>query len=234
MFSVMPKAILFDNDGVLVASEPLHWDAWGKLLTVMGIQYRAEELSQLAGRTAPEILRLLLDRYRPGWKERDYDFDKLALQKNDFYLEGLESRLKSYPGVPEGLKWLKSIGVKTAVVSNAKRRELMRAITATGIADDLDIHLSRDDTGVPKPDPKPYLMAAEKLGVAPADCIVVEDSPTGLRAGLMAKMPSVAILSTFTRSELKAPVPGRPELKPVLIAATMAEFFEELRRVQTS
>src|SRR4051812_28462951 len=120
----LPKAILFDHDGVLVASEPLHWAAWEQLLSELGIPYNGAEMRMFIGKTAPEIIMALLNRYSPGWDPAKYNLTDLAKRKNDFYLAAARQELQAYPGVVEGLQWLRFKGIRTAVVSNAKRREL--------------------------------------------------------------------------------------------------------------
>ncbi|HUP57654.1 MAG TPA: HAD family phosphatase, partial [Bdellovibrionota bacterium] len=143
----LPRAILFDNDGVLIASEPLHWNAWETLLSELGLPYNNAEMRAFVGRTAPEILLDLLNRYSPGWDRASTDVVALAQRKNDIYLKLAESQLVPYPGVRDGLLWLRAQGVKIAVVTNAKRRELEAALRITGLFDLLDAHVSRDDVG---------------------------------------------------------------------------------------
>ena len=228
----LPKAVLFDHDGVLVASEPLQWEAWGKLLREMGIPYQEEELRVRVGKTAPEILASLLDLHRPGWKPGqgpgEYDLAALSLRKNDFYLESAKTRLRAYPGVPEGLRALRSRGIKTVVVSNARRRELENGLKNVGIFELFDHIISRDDSTAPKPDPTPYITGAAVAGFHPAECLAVEDSPTGLEAALLAKVPSAGVLTNFAGEALKHPVPGRPDLSPVWIGESMEALFKAL------
>ena len=226
----MPKAVLFDNDGTLVASEPLHWHAWGELMRELRIDYDPEMIRAQVGQTALVILARLLDKYRPGWKPRDYNLSQLAMRKNDIYLEGLEGRLEAYPQTVECLKWLRAQGIRTGVVSNAKRREMMRAVTVTGLLPYLEVQVSRDDAAAAKPDPAPYLAAAAMLDLKPSDCMVVEDAPPGLESGLRAGMRCVAIKTNFSEEVLATPVRDRPDLRPVAILESMAEFFEELKR----
>src|SRR4051812_28892959 len=117
-----PRAILFDNDGVLIASEPLHWNAWEHLLSELGLPYNSAEMRSFVGKTAPEIILALLNKYSPGWDRARHDLVALAQRKNDIYLKLAQAQLTAYPGVKEGLEWLRSRGIKTAVVTNAKRR----------------------------------------------------------------------------------------------------------------
>ena len=221
----LPRAVLFDNDGVLSASEPLHWEAWRKLCVELGLPGDLALIRKQVGRTSPEILRALLDQLRPGWKESDYDFDALSTRKNNFYLEAARQGLSAYPEVREGLQWLRSKGIRTACVSNARSRELHAAMDLTRLRPLLDTLVSREDAGVAKPDPTPYLMAAATLGVEPGECFAVEDSPAGITASLRAKIPSFGILSHFSPEVLEQPAPGRPDLKPAALFETIGEFF---------
>ena len=228
----LPKAVLFDHDGVLVASEPLQWEAWGKLLREMGIPYHEEDLRKRVGKTAPEILATLLDQYRPDWKEGDgpgeYNLAQLSLRKNDFYLESARTRLRAYPWVPEGLQSLRAHGVKTVVVSNARRRELENGLKNVGIIALFDQIVSRDDVPTPKPNPLPYLTGAAYAGFAPSECLAVEDSPTGLEAALLARIPSAGVMTNFAKEALLQPVPGRPDLQPIWIGPSMEALFKAL------
>jgi HAD superfamily hydrolase (TIGR01509 family) len=224
-----PRAILFDNDGVLIASEPLHWNAWEHLLSELGVPYNNAEMRAFVGKTAPEILVTLLNKYSPGWDRAEHDVLALAQRKNDIYLKLAHTQLQAYPGVRDGLEWLRSQGIGTAVVTNAKRREMESALRITALWDLLDVHISRDDVPAPKPDPSPYLMAAASLEAEPHECIVVEDSPTGLEAGLTAKIPSAGVTTNFPASALRMPIPGRPDLMPIWIGKDLAEFFGWLR-----
>lgn len=225
----LPKAILFDNDGVLVASEPLHWAAWERLFQELDLPYQEADLRAMVGTTAPEILLRLLNRHRPGWNPEELDLAALAQRKNDFYLALAQKQLGPYPGVREGLEWARGCGIRTAVVSNARRREVESAVTIAGLRGLLEAIVSRDDVAQPKPAPDMYLFAAASLGTDPADCVAVEDSPTGLEAALMAAIPATAVLTNFSRDAVESPVPGRPDLRPAWVVQDMAEFFGKLR-----
>jgi HAD superfamily hydrolase (TIGR01509 family) len=227
----LPRAILFDHDGTLVASEPLHWAAWGSLLAELEIPYVEADLQKMVGMTAPEIMTTLLDRYKPGWKAPEYDVHGLAQRKNDHYLKHAELNLTTYPGVREGLKWCRSRGIKTAVVSNAKGRELKAALGWLGLAEEFDLIISRDEARAPKPDPSGYSMAAALLGLDCGECLAVEDSPTGIEASLLAKVPSAAVLTNFKRDAMEFPVPGRADLKPVWIGNSIEQLFHDLRAI---
>lgn len=224
-----PRAILFDHDGVLVASEPLHWAAWGILLKKLNLPYVEAELRDRVGKTAPEILQQLLDIHKPGWDKSLYDLNALAQEKNEHYIALALTGLKTYPGVREGLLWLRENGIRAAVVSNAKRRELVAALKLLGIDQLFDLIVSRDEPSHPKPDPAPYLYGAAALGIEIEDCLAVEDSPTGIESALVGKVPAVAVLTNFSEAVMQSPVPGRPDLQPILIVPTIQAFFDKLR-----
>lgn len=228
----LPRAILFDNDGVLVTSEPRHRAAWGRMLIELGLPYSEEEMASMAGGTAPKIMTALLNKYRPGWDPAQYDVDALVLRKNDYYLDSLKKDgMDPYPGVRECLIWLKEQGVAIAVVSNARRRELQFALEASRLIEFFELTISRDEAPKPKPDPAGYLYAASALGALPQESLVVEDSPPGITAGLMGGIPCAALLTSFTEAEMASPVLGRPDLKPVVIRPTVRELHAWLQQL---
>jgi beta-phosphoglucomutase len=224
-----PKAILFDHDGVLVTSEELHFLAWQQLLKDMGLPWNEIRFDGMVGRPAPVILSTLLDQFKPGWSASDFDVDALALKKNDYYLEYASTQLGLYPGVREGLDWAKAEGIPCGVVSNARRRELKHSLTQLKIEDYFGVVLSRDDVIRPKPDPGPFEFAALSLGVAPSECVAIDDSPTGLEGALLAGCVTASVTTNYPRSALVSPIPGRPDLRPVWVGDTMDGFFGWLK-----
>jgi HAD superfamily hydrolase (TIGR01509 family) len=231
-FTRRPRAVLFDYDGVLVASEPIHLLAWLQLLDELGLPQDRKIVQNSVGKIAPQILTTFLDTYRPGWTPQDWDFQKIVQRKNDIYVERAKKELQLYPGVREGLEWLKSEKIRVAIVSNGRRRELEKTIRYLELHSYLDEVISRDDVPAAKPDPTPYLMGAAALGCEVGECIAVEDSPTGIEAALHAKVPSAAITTNFPFEVMQAPVPGRPDLKPTWIFESARSFFEMLKKLQ--
>lgn len=224
-----PQAVLFDYDGVLVASDPIHLSAWMQLLAELNLPSDKKIIQEGIGKTAPEIIRQILDLHQPGWDPVKYDVHQLAVRKNDCYLEFAKKALQVYPGVIPGLQWLRSQNIKTAIVSNGKRRDIDRTMDLLGLGGYFDQTVSRDDVVAFKPDPTPYLFAAASLGIEPSRCMAVEDSPTGLEAALLAKIPTAAVLTTFPETALKNPVPGRPDLSPLWIGSSIQSFFDWLK-----
>ena len=114
-------------------------------------------------------------------------------------------------------------------MSNARRNELVRTMDHLKLTPFFDEIISRDDAGAAKPDPLPYLMAAASLEIAVESCVAIEDSPTGLEAALRAEIPVAAVLTSYERADLEAPVPGLPHLRPVWIGESIQNFFDWLK-----
>ncbi len=224
-----PHAVLFDYDGVLVASDTIHLSAWMQLLDELQLPSDQKIIQERIGQTAPEIIRQILDLYRPGWNPGEYDLDALALRKNDFYLGFAQNQLQAYPGVHDGIRWLQSQNIKTAVVSNGKRHDLEKTMKKLNLKSLFDAVISRDDVGTFKPNPTHYLFGAAALGMDPHECLAIEDSPTGLESALLAKIPVAAVTTTFPKISLQNPVLGRPDLKPIWIGASIQSFFDWLK-----
>lgn len=216
---------------MLVASEPIHWAAWQKLMAELGLDVPIERIHALVGKTAPEILTILMEEKRPDWDRSK--LTEYVQRKNDLYLAESKIGLLPYPGVREGLEWLKKEGIPAAVVSNARKRELNAVLEALDLSKYFAAIISREDARASKPDPTPYLFAAATIGVDPADCVAIDDSPPGLEAGLMAKIPTAAVTTNFDTRAVQNPVPGRPDLRPFWVGSSIAEFFEMISRLPT-
>ena len=100
------------------------------------------------------------------------------------------------------LRMARNAGCLTGLATLSARKEAFHFVRALGLESSLDVVLARDDVQNGKPDPEIYLLAAEKLGVQPQDCIVIEDSPNGVRAGVAAGMNVVAFATPFTTAAL--------------------------------
>jgi len=227
-----PKGILFDNDGVLISSEGLHHSAWCELLHQMKLPFEKIKWEGLVGFTSVHILEQLLNQFVPGWSKDEYDLEALALKKNDLYLEIAKTDLAPYPGVREGLEWLKSQNIPCSVVSNAKRRELVYAMDSLNLGQYFTAIISRDDASFPKPHPAMYEMGALSLGLSPIDCLAIDDSPTGLESALLAGCQAASITTNYPKNHLITPIPGRPDHKTVWVGESTSQFFEWLKNLE--
>ena len=130
------------------------------------------------------------------------DWHKIAAEKEEIYREIFERTIAPAPGLVDFLKSLKSEGFKTAVGSSGNTPNVNFVLSKCGITPYFDAIANGDMITHGKPDPEVYLLAAKKLGLDPAECIVAEDAPVGIEAARRAGCAVVAIASTFDRSAL--------------------------------
>jgi HAD superfamily hydrolase (TIGR01509 family) len=180
------RAILFDMDGTLIDSEPLHQRALQAVLAGEGITAPPGFDHASTGLSMPAAYALL-----SATTKLTLAYEPLVAAKYAAFLERAhELRLRD--GAAAALAAVRTMGCTWAVVSNSDRMLVGASLAATGLLRPDMISVTRNDVREGKPAPEPYLRAAWLLGVAPADCIVVEDSPAGAAAGLAAGMMVVA------------------------------------------
>lgn len=188
----MIKAVIFDLDGVLVTTDELHFKAWKQLADELGIEgFTKADNARQRGVSRMASLEVVLEK-----TDREFsNEEKLALaeKKNDMYVKSLSglSRADVLPGVLEFIEYIKSKGIKTAVGSASKNTPLI--LDKTGLADKFDAVSCGLDTTKSKPDPEVFLIAAKKLGIAPEECIVIEDSDAGIEAAKAGGMYALAV-----------------------------------------
>ena len=208
LFSELPiKAIIFDCDGTLVDSEGAHLLAWQQTLHNRGHVLTPEQCSLCAGKPGPEIAKLISENI--GY----LCADELLAEKNACYHKLQEQGL---PSIEETIYFLKRLadekerlGLKLGVASAAIKSAILSNLRHLGIEELFDVILSGHDdlkdyvdpNGVNKPKPYIYLHAMKKLGVFPAQCVVIEDSFTGVRAAVSAGCLTIAVPNIHTRDQ---------------------------------
>ena len=175
-----PTAVLFDMDGTLIDSEPVWFETQARLLAGYGFELGPEHWEKVLGQPNEVSAKYLLRVSGIGlaWRELS---DKIEIAM----VEQLSQGIDLLPGAKELLVELQTAGVPTALVSASSRRIVDACIGGIG-ADFFRHTVSGDDVARTKPDPQPYLLAAELLGVDPAGCVVIEDSPIGTASGAAA------------------------------------------------
>ncbi len=178
----MTAAIFWDMDGTLVDSEPLHEAALIEALVSLGIQPPADFHQRVVGRDAAEIHAFCQRELGVELGLRDW----LTLKYRTYFASLGELRPRER--AVELFLALDRDGRQQAVVSNSDRVVVQANLDAVGLTVPRRISVSRNDVRRGKPDPEPFLRAAWLLDVAPAACVVVEDSTTGATAGVAADM----------------------------------------------
>jgi HAD superfamily hydrolase (TIGR01509 family) len=205
-----PAAALFDNDGLTLDTESAWTRAETALFARYGQTFTMHHKHELLG-TAPAESARKLERMlgRPGPALSD-ELYELAIEEVGL---GVEPR----PGAVALLAALTEAGVPVGLVSNARRRFVERGLRAAGMYDTFAVIITADDVVNPKPAPDAYIAGAAALGAEARDCVVLEDSPTGLAAGRAAgaltigipSLPGVVIEADVVADSLEDPVVWR-------------------------
>lgn len=187
------EALLFDNDGTLVSSMESVHRCWARWAREYGITEEAFAAVELHGRPAAEIIAdLLPEGARAGALVRIEALEVEDVSGGVVLLPGTKELLSALPAG----RW--------AVVTSATLPLAEARLHEVGV--DFPEMVAADDITRGKPDPEPFLLAAARLGVDPARCVVFEDAPAGLAAGRAAGMTTVALTTTHAASELDADV----------------------------
>jgi HAD superfamily hydrolase (TIGR01509 family) len=187
----MPLAFIFDLDGVLVHSMPLHTLAWEEYLASLGITV-ADLERRMHGQRNAELVADLIAGDLPEDVVFQHGANKEQLWRDMLLREGVEKY--QVPGLVEFLE--RYSDVPKAVASNAEPRNINFVLDKYNLRKYFPVTVNGFDVERPKPFPDIYLEAAGRLNAAPADCIVFEDSPTGLQAALAAGMRVVGVETT--------------------------------------
>lgn len=193
------ELVIFDNDGVLVDSEPIAARTLAAELVASGIQMTASEITErFCGSTMGAMVRELRQSQAvavsDGFRAR-YDASLMRAFSTD---------LRATPDAPGVLEALDALGVLTCVASNASRDRLTRSLGFVGLLDRFaDTAFSADDVATGKPAPDLFLLAARSHGTDPDACVVVEDTPTGVLAARRAGMRVIAVLGTTDANGLR-------------------------------
>ncbi len=188
----MIKAVIFDLDGVLVSTDRMHYLAWKRLADELGItEFGEKEAVRQRGVSRMASLEILLEKSSTVYS----DEEKIALadRKNSYYVKTLEALDENavLPGALDTLKTLKKLGVATAVGSASKNAQLI--LSKTGLSSYIDAVACGLDVTKSKPDPQVFLCAAEKLGIEPEFCMIVEDAYAGVEAAKNGNMTAFAV-----------------------------------------
>ena len=211
----MIRAILFDLDGTLVQSERLKAQAYAMAVqSLLGLpepDARAiEAYRQVVGSSREVASKHIVDslgletQLQPlmGLYNVSAPWDVLTGMRKSIYDD-----MMADPQVVRDNQWPHTVGLlriageahcRTAVATMSQRREALHVLRALDLERSVDLLLAREDVKSPKPDPEIYLLAAQTPDVEPADCLVLEDSPAGVRAGVAAGMNVIAVATPFT------------------------------------
>ncbi len=187
----MIKAVIFDLDGVIVDTAHYHYLAWKRLAIELGFDLTLDQNELLKGVSRMRSLEIILD--LGGIKLSAAEMERIANKKNSWFVEYVNTMKPEeiFPGVKELLKSMRSKGLKVALASSSKNAPAV--IRLLNIENEFDAVVDGTMIIHSKPDPEIFLLAAKKLGVDPASCVVFEDAEAGVEAALAAGMKCVGV-----------------------------------------
>jgi HAD superfamily hydrolase (TIGR01509 family) len=190
------RAVIFDHDGVLVDSEPLHRVAWDRTFGPRGLTVSEADFLWSIGRSDSLFTERVVEKYGA-----DVPAEVLRREKWACFLDLLATESETFDGLLDLLAALaatRTLGIASSAWADAIEITVRRF----DIADRFDAIVSNEDVERHKPEPDPYLLCAERLGVAPSRCVAVEDSVMGVASARAARMRVVAFTSTFPSRDL--------------------------------
>lgn len=188
----MIKGVIFDLDGVLVSTDMLHYQAWKWLADRLGIRgFNKEDNMRQRGVSRMASLEVVLEKGDRNYSQTEKE--KLAEQKNEYYRELLKSLTPEdvLPGAMDTVKELRRMGVLIGIGSVSKNTPAI--LERTGLKPYIDAVSCGLDITHSKPHPEVFLVAADKLGLKPGDCLVVEDADAGIQAAKAAGMGALGV-----------------------------------------
>jgi beta-phosphoglucomutase len=191
--------VIFDMDGVLVDSAAAHLRTWQQLGTEIGTPFSEELFQRTFGQRNASIIPQWLGQVPPP------RLAELDARKEWLYRQLVrEGGVRVFRRIPELLIDLWQLGARLAVASSGPRENVELLIDVIGAGSVIDASVASEDVREGKPHPEAFLTAAQRLGVVPAYCAVVEDSVHGIQAAKRAGMLAVAVVTSTAREQLAA------------------------------
>jgi len=189
---------IFDWDGVVIDSSSHHEESWERLAKEEDRILPADHFKKGFGMKNEKIIPGLL-----RWTSDVDEIRRLSLRKEALYREVVEERgIEPLPGVVDFLEMLHQAKIPCVVGSSTHRFNLEKILDVMGVTEYFPLIVSAEDVSHGKPDPEVFLVAAEKIGVEPKDCIVFEDAQVGIDAGIAGGMKVIALSTTHPAEAL--------------------------------
>ena len=191
------EAVLWDMDGVIADTGPYHLSAWQEVFQKRGFNYSDEVFQRNFGKRNDTIVRSII-----GDSASSAEVDAITAEKEVVFRQKAAAKLKPFPGAIELLKSLREYGVRIALASSAPIENIQLVIQDLGIDNCFAVIVWGREVTEGKPSPQGFLLAAQRLGVEPENCVVIEDSVAGVTAAKRAGMRCVAVTNTHPRKGL--------------------------------
>jgi beta-phosphoglucomutase len=186
----MLSAILFDLDGTLVNTEPLHYKAWYETFLTYGLEIDEEFYTKyVTGGFNSQVIENIFP-YMPHEERENF------AEKKENCFRQLAVEIKPIDGLCELLTWVEKFELKRAVVTNAPRKNALLMLEILGLEKFFDVVVLGEEALAAKPDPAPYRLALDCLGMIPESTIAFEDSFTGISSSVGAGIYTIGVAST--------------------------------------
>jgi len=186
----MIKAALFDMDGLLADTETVGVEVVKKICKSVDLPLKDGEEHGVIGVTFKKFYKDLIAK-----RKTNHDLEEILKKNYEVYEDLISKECKCFDGALSLPKIFKERGLKLGIVSGSTRKQIGMVLNSFGIKDFFDVIVSSlEDVEHSKPDPAGYLLAAQKLNIKPAECLVLEDSMAGVKAGKAAHMKVVGVV----------------------------------------
>jgi len=190
--------IIFDMDGVLADTGPIHFESWVKMAKEIGFNFTKQFFEETFGQTTSMITRKLV-----GSAADKISVERWGQIKEQYYREMIKDKLEPLPGVKNLIQDLKLKGFKLAIGSSGPPENVELLLNTLNIKKCFDIIITAADVNKGKPSPDVFLIMSKKLNLRPEHCLIIEDAPVGIEAAKRANMKCIALTTTHGQEDLK-------------------------------
>jgi beta-phosphoglucomutase len=203
------NAVIFDFDGVIVDTEPLHYKAFQRILEPMGLGFSWQEyIDTYMGFDDRDAFR---EAYATKARPLDSaELARLVAEKAIVFQDVIQDGVTAYPGVVELIKKLNIINIPMAICSGALLSDIVPILTLLGISNCFPIIVTADDVSKSKPDPECYRLAYEKVRkqwpdneITPSSAVAIEDTPAGIQSAIGAGLKVIAVTNSYAAENLQ-------------------------------
>jgi HAD superfamily hydrolase (TIGR01509 family) len=190
----LPRAVVFDLDGLMFNTEELYVEVGSELLRRRGFPFTEELIDRMMGRPSRVALQIMIDSHALS-----ATVEELLAETDEIFPEILRTRLAPMPGLVELLEVLERRAIPKGIATSSRRSFVERVLGKFGYQPRFSPILTSEDIVEGKPHPEIYLKASERLGIAPGEMLVLEDSQNGCRAAIAAGAIAIAVPGTPSR-----------------------------------
>lgn len=194
----MITGIIFDMNGVIIDDERIQLLAWKKILKKLHLTLTEEEFKhKVIGRTEREVLETLFN--HPLTEDQ---LENYSNQRIDIAIAAYKNHMELTPGLKKFLDTMRANNIHMGVATSNRKRYMNFIMDNLHIRDYFSVILTAQDINKGKPDPEIYIKTAKKMGTSPSNCLVFEDSISGIQAGKAACMKVIGLATTHAKAEL--------------------------------